>query len=370
MSSKSFKDLKREVHDKGICQECGGCVSFCSSAEFNVIGFEKSYSPPVYINEENCLECGICYYLCPQTHILDEDLNKIYNCVESDTQHIGHYKDIYSCQTNDIEFLDCGTDGGIVNTLLSHLIEIKFIDGAIVSQTDAPFSREAKFIEKKEELIESSGLQLDVSSQLEEIQKFSTYTHSIQQLNHYKFKKLGIVGTPCQIYTIRCMQNLGVTPSENIGICLGLFCYENFLFDKSEASKFQKDFNVRLENVEKVNIKQDLVLACHNEDFGKKRLHIPFNHLDKYMRKACKACSDFSNIYADISFGGLGSLDKFTTIITRTELGDRVFKDFLNSQKINCRHLEKSEKNRIRDLITQYSQKKIKRKNQFMKKVN
>jgi len=30
---KSFKDLIKEVHEKGICGECGGCVSFCSAAE-------------------------------------------------------------------------------------------------------------------------------------------------------------------------------------------------------------------------------------------------------------------------------------------------------------------------------------------------
>ena len=30
---KSFEDLIKEVHEKGICGECGGCVSFCSAAE-------------------------------------------------------------------------------------------------------------------------------------------------------------------------------------------------------------------------------------------------------------------------------------------------------------------------------------------------
>ncbi|MCK4479550.1 MAG: coenzyme F420 hydrogenase, partial [Candidatus Lokiarchaeota archaeon] len=75
MSIKTFQDLIQEVHEKGICQECGGCTSFCSSAFETVIGFKKPNSPPEYINKDACLECGICYYLCPQTHILDDDLN-------------------------------------------------------------------------------------------------------------------------------------------------------------------------------------------------------------------------------------------------------------------------------------------------------
>ncbi len=78
MSSKTFQDLIEEVHKKGICQECGGCVSFCSSAEYDVIGLKDPYSPPEYINKDKCLECGICYYICPQTHVLDDDLKKTY----------------------------------------------------------------------------------------------------------------------------------------------------------------------------------------------------------------------------------------------------------------------------------------------------
>jgi coenzyme F420 hydrogenase subunit beta len=83
MSTKSFQDLIKEVHDRGICQECGGCVSFCSSAEYDVIGFKDQYSPPVYINEDKCLECGICYYICPQTHVLDDDSTKPINSLIS-----------------------------------------------------------------------------------------------------------------------------------------------------------------------------------------------------------------------------------------------------------------------------------------------
>ena len=115
MSTKSFKDLITEVHERGICQECGGCVSFCSSAEFDVIGLKDPYKPPEYVNEEKCLECGICYCICPQTHILDEELNRTYNFSDISSMPLGNFDDIYSCQATDKEFLDYGTDGGVVN---------------------------------------------------------------------------------------------------------------------------------------------------------------------------------------------------------------------------------------------------------------
>jgi len=369
MDTKSFRDLIKEVHDRGICQECGGCTSFCSSAEYDVIGFKDGYSPPGYINEDKCLECGICYYICPQTHVLDDDLNKTYKFSDYSSMPIGYYEDIYSCQATDKEFLEYGTDGGVVNSIINYLLEKKMVDGAIVSKTDAPFSREATFADNKPDLIRSSGTKLDISPQLDEIQKFSTYTHSIPKLNHYKFKKLAVVGTPCQLYTIRCMQDLGVTPSENVGICLGLFCYENFFFEKSQIKKFEKDFNIKFSDIVKINIKEDVIFRLKSEGTGEKIIHIPFNHLKEYMRPACNACDDFTNIFADISFGGLGSPEKYTTVIPRTEKGKSILSQVINAGIINCLDLDSNKKTKMIELISQISQSKIKRKEDFMKNI-
>ncbi|MFX1593283.1 MAG: Coenzyme F420 hydrogenase/dehydrogenase, beta subunit C-terminal domain [Promethearchaeota archaeon] len=366
MSSKSFEDLIKEVHEKGICQECGGCVSFCSSVDYNVIGFKEPFSPPVYINKENCLECGICYYLCPQTHILDDDLNKDYQFTDFSSMPIGIFEDIYSCQTTDEEFLKYGTDGGVVNTIINYLIEHKIIDGAIVSKFDAPFSREAMFASNKDDLIKASGTKLEISPHLDEIQRFCTYTRSIPQLNHYKFKKLAIVGTPCQIYTIRCMQNLGVTPSEYIEICLGLFCYHNFLFEKSQIEKFEKEFKIKFENIKKINIKEDLILKLQDKNLNEKIIHIPFDKLIEYIRPACHSCNDFTNIYSDISFGGLGSPDKYTTVIPRTEKGKHLFKKVLESKAIKSIEYDSPKKEKMKELLIKYAQLKINRKKKFV----
>jgi len=370
MSTKTFQDLIKEVHDKGICQECGGCTSFCSASFESIIGFKDPFSPPVYINKDKCLECGICYHICPQTNILINELNKTYNFEDFSSTPIGNYKGIYSCQATDEEFLKYGTDGGVVNSIINYLLDKKLIDGAIVSRTDAPFLREATFADSKYDLIKASGAKLDVSPQLDEIQKFCTYTHSIQKLNHYKFKKLAVVGTPCQIYTIRCMQDLGVTPSQNIEICLGLFCYENFQFDKSQIEKFEKDFNISFENIVKLNIKQDLIFKLKDDGTGEKTVHIPFNQLVNYMRPACRACNDFPNIYADISFGGLGSQDKYTTVITRTEKGAEIFLKAKNAGIIRELDIGEEKKIKIKELISQFSHSKIKRKEDFIKTIN
>ncbi|MEJ2293297.1 MAG: Coenzyme F420 hydrogenase/dehydrogenase, beta subunit C-terminal domain [Candidatus Lokiarchaeota archaeon] len=366
MGSKTFEDLIKEVHEKGICQECGGCVSFCSSAEYDVIGFKDQYKPPVYINKDKCLECGICYYICPQTHILDEELNKTYKFTDFSSMPLGNFEDIYSCQATDQQFLEYGTDGGVVNSIINYLIENKMIDGAIVSKTDAPFLRESTFADSKYDLLKASGTKLDITPQLDEIQKFCTYTHSIPKLNHYKFKKLAVVGTPCQIYTIACMKDLGVTPSQNIEIALGLFCYENFFFERSQIDRFEKDFNIKFSDIIKINIKEDVIFTLKDQGTGEKTIHVPFNHLENYKRSACRACSDFTNIYSDISFGGLGSPEKYTTVIPRTEKGKEILKKALEANVIKSLALSDDKKQEMLNIISKFSKSKWTRKEQFM----
>lgn len=369
MTPKSFEDLINEVHDKGICQECGGCVSFCSSAEYDIIKFENPNGPPVYINKENCLECGICYCVCPQTHYLHDELDETYKISDFHSMPIGYYKEIYSCQATDKEFLENGTDGGIVNSLINYMLNENIIDGAIVAKMETPFSRESMIAYTREDLLKASGATLDISTQLDEIQKFSTYTHSIPKLNHYKFKKLAVVGTPCQIYTMRAMKALGVTPSENIELTLGLFCYENFFFEKNKIKKFEKNFNIKLQDVESINIKEDLIFKLKSQNGKQKIVHIPFNHLNEYMRTACKACSDFTNVYADISFGGLGSQEKFTTVIPRTEKGTNIFTQAKEANIFNCIGLDDLKKKKMQKIIKKLTKTKIDRYLDYMQKI-
>lgn len=370
MSKKNFSDLISEVHKRGICQYCGGCVSFCGSADYNVISMKDSDSLPEYIDKEKCLECGICYYICPQTHILDEELNKVYKFQDFTSMPLGFFHNIRSCQSNDEVFLKNGTDGGVVNSIIDFLLKKKKIDAAIVAKTKAPFYRDSLFAYNKEDLLDSSGLTMNFSPQLEQVQKFCSYTHAFNKINQFKFKKLAFVGTPCQIYTLRCMENLGVVPSQNIEIYLGLFCYENFLFDPSKIEKFEKTFNIKFEDIEKINIKENLILKMRKGTANQEMIQIPFKQLTDYMRPACNACRDFTNIYADISFGGLGSPDKYTTVIARTDKGKKIVQEVMDKEVIKCLKLDQATKTKMKEVITRVSLEKLERYNTFFNKID
>ena len=163
------------------------------------------------------------------------------------------------------------------------------------------------------------------------------------------------------------MKDLGVTPSQNIEISLGLFCYENFFFERSQIGRFEKDFNIKFSNIIKINIKEDVIFTLKDESGGTKTIHVPFNHLENYKRSACNACADFTNIYSDISFGGLGSPEKYTTVIPRTEKGKAVFRKALEAGVIKELDIDNEKKQKMKDLISQFSKSKVARREQFIK---
>jgi coenzyme F420 hydrogenase subunit beta len=85
------------------------------------------------------------------------------------------------------------------------------------------------------------------------------------------------------------------------------------------------------------------------------------------MRPACNACSDFSNVYADVSFGGLGSPEDFTTVITRTKKGRQLIRDALNNEAIKKLDMDATKGRKIKDLLLRSAIAKMERKGYFVK---
>ncbi len=316
---KSFKDLIIEVQEKGLCGRCGGCVSFCSAGEFNALKISDDGTPE-FVDEEKCLKCGICYLICPQIKVLDPELKKKFMWKEP----IGLYRTLSSARTRDSRIKKVCTDGGVVTSLLVYALKKHIVDGAIVTKKIGPFARQPVIVTDPEELIETAGSQFDESLLLEEMgREYTTYSpavREVRELGKKGLERMAFVGTPCQIFTIRKMQLLNIIPADKITLTIGLFCMENFSFDAKAREKFEKRLKIKLSDVRKFNIKDDVIITLDKEI-----LHIPFEMVDEIARPACFSCPDFANDYADISVGGLGSPDGYTTTVTRTIRGDDIY---------------------------------------------
>ena len=176
-----------------------------------------------------------------------------------------------------------------------------------------------------EDLIEAAGSHFDESQGIHALgQRYSTFSPSVREvksLGQRDSHRIALVGTPCQIFTIRKMQLLHVLPADSIVLTIGLFCMENFSFDARTRRVLEKRLSVRLGQISKLNVKDDIIVTTRKN----KAIHIPFGVMDEFARPACFACTDFACEYADISCGGIGSPDGYTTTVLRTTAGETLY---------------------------------------------
>jgi coenzyme F420 hydrogenase subunit beta len=297
---------------------------------------------PVFADEEKCLQCGICYMICPNIHDLDEELKKRTKWEPP----IGPITDLTFVQTTNPVVRERCTDGGAVTSLLLYLLDNHMIDAALVSKSEGPFHRAPLLATTGEEIVSAAGSHYDESFHVAELgSHYSTYSPAMFELKRLRegpINRVAMVGTPCQINTVRKMQLLKVIPSDVIKYCLGLFCMENFSFNDPQMGPLSKRYGFDLTQVVKVNVKEDFFVYLENG----KVIHIPFEDIDSIARPACMVCPDFSAEFSDISFGGLGSPEGYTTVLIRSEKGKWVYRAALAAGYIKERRFSSVQKAR------------------------
>ncbi len=318
---KTFFNLIQEVQKPGLCYRCGGCATFCTAINYGALGINLD-GKPVYQDIEKCIECGLCYSICPEINDLDEETKR----QAAWSEPMGRVVETTVVRAADENIIEQASDGGAVTALLLHLFERNRIDGAIVTRPVGRFQRQPYLATTPEEILDSAGFSLDVSHGMkrfsEEYMTFST----IEEFDHVMrkgLKRVALVGTPCQIKSLRKMQVLNLVPSDVIKFCFGLFCSGNFTFGKKEQQQLAQMAEINWDDVKCLNMKDKLIFTLKSGE----QKSISLEDIEPMKRYACSYCSDYSNEFADISFGGIGADDGWTTVITRTPLGRAILAD-------------------------------------------
>lgn len=350
----SFRTLNREVIEPGICAACYGCVSFCTANDLNVLTIESD--KPVYCDEKNCLEDGICYLICPRTPDLDNALKMRFHYKEP----IGSYVAIRSLRTTNKEVAEVCCDGGVVTGLLEFLLDTKRIDGAVLSKREGMWNNEPMIAMDFKDLLKCAGSSLAQSKSVRDLGDLTTYApifSALKRSNLMDLTKLAVVGTPCQISTIRKMQILHIVPSHLVHFTIGLFCFENFLMHKDGRKYLSNKIGADLDEIEKINLKENFIVKLKN---GMVK-HIDLDDLGPIVRSACLACTDFCNYAADVSVGGLGSPDGYTTTVIRNRAAQRLI-----NLAISQGYLEEVEQKAALEKIERMAERKRKRGEQIL----
>lgn len=316
---KIFSDLKKEIIDTNYCCACGSCVAYCESQAFNVIEME-GYTPKFKSSEteENCTECGLCYFICPQTNTLLTELNKAHEIEDE----VGHIIDIIAAKTTDEAIEKVGQDGGVVSTIISHLFDTHKIDAAIVSEYDKNQNTIPKIIYNKEELLKSAGTRYSISPQILPLKDLYNISQEIikeKTIFDIEQLRVAIVGTPCQVRAIAKMKYLHVKPAHVIKYVISLFCFENFDYEDL-YNIIEKKTKVKPDQIKKTWIKKNFFVL----DKKDKTHEIKIKTLDAAVRNHCHKCDEFTGKFSDISVGASGAPQGYSMIVMRTEKGKKL----------------------------------------------
>ncbi|MEW5772839.1 MAG: Coenzyme F420 hydrogenase/dehydrogenase, beta subunit C-terminal domain [Thermodesulfobacteriota bacterium] len=319
---KTFANLVEEVQKPGRCRRCGGCVTFCSAINYGALAQDPDGSPH-YSDPEKCIECGLCYMLCPVVGELEEEAKRKALWQEP----MGNVLGVSVARAKDASIREIATDGGVLTAILLRLFDEGRIDGAVLAKGAGPFLRRPFLATTRKEILEAAASFAgpphgrDLAGD-----RYSTFASAISALGdqlRQSLRRVACVGLPGQILTIRKMQVLGVVPTDSLYCLLGLFCSGHFEFGQAGRKRLEKLGGFAWSEVEKINVKD----ALHIHARGREMITIPLEELDFMRRYACRFCTDYGAEYADLSCGGLGAEAGWTTVVTRTPLGRAILAD-------------------------------------------
>ncbi|ADI74063.1 nitrite and sulphite reductase 4Fe-4S region [Methanohalobium evestigatum Z-7303] len=348
--------LKDAVVDKGLCTLCGACAAVCP---YEIIEFDENgprLKEECYRNGE-----GACKDVCQRVMTDASRISmNVFNFKAKPPSLIGQFERVTSARATNSTIRNKGQDGGAVTALLDYCFDNGLIDGAV---NTADFTKpSSRIVTNKEELQESQG------------SKYSALPvmSALRQVND-ELENVAMVGLPCQVYGTRRTQffkGLNVHPLEigtdgekanipNIPYVIGLFCMENFNYDK--LSGYLESIGIDLSKIKKYAIRLDEMIIMTDEG----NVEISLKDIEDYVWDGCHICRDAVSKVADISAGHVGSSTGWTTLIARNAKG----LELLEAAEKDG-YLETSDKVDVEDIEDFANIKMRKFKNELKKRLN
>jgi coenzyme F420 hydrogenase subunit beta len=284
-----------------------------------------------------CILCELCYYGCPRVELpLDEIEKKSFGRMRTiDEELIGVMRGIYMAKSTDKEILNVCQNGGVVTSLLLFAIERGLVDFAVVTEGGPKnlWKPEPLLAFKKADLLKASKSKYSPSASVSIVADAAL---------GYPNSKIAFVGLPCQIQGIRRLQTSfkgNKKIGDHVAITLGIFCEGSFHYKKLFIDTLQAKYNLDLKSIDKFEIAGNKFKAYKE---GKSVLELPLSEIFQFLVEGCKKCQDFTAELADISIGNAGSPEGWCTVLIRSELGERLFKEACDNGLLEYKPLESS----------------------------
>ncbi|MFZ2411538.1 MAG: Coenzyme F420 hydrogenase/dehydrogenase, beta subunit C-terminal domain [Candidatus Methanoperedens sp.] len=307
-----------DVAEYNYCCSCGTCEAICpmnapvvrrepvdiskEKNNYNKMELKTEVlfqgANPFNTEVNPCVNCYACERICP---ILDGFPVDEFNNVR--TMKAGKSKTLK------------GQDGAVVSQILKSLLEKGEIDCALGVVRNDKWETKVVMFTSPEDVTKAAGTKYTyqpVVASLRDLHRAyaDTYQHGLK-----KYKKIALVGCPCQVHGAKLFrENFG-----RIELIIGLICMESFSEQVMISEMIPKIMGVDIRDVTKMNFHKGNFIVETN----KEKKEVPIKDVAPLARKGCHYCQDYTSYYADISVGSVGSDDGWSTVFVRTATGEK-----------------------------------------------
>jgi coenzyme F420 hydrogenase subunit beta len=300
-----FGELEHKVISPEACCRCGTCEAFCPR-------IEHKENRPALVDYDPL--CGLCFAYCPRTFLdMGEMETKLFGRTRNADEALGIYRKTVSVQAKVAAVR--AQDGGVATALLVQALQSGLIDCAVVTDRDGEWRTVARVATTAEDIKAAAGTKYTISNSV----------FALKAALEMGCQKIGFVGTPCQIQALRKVQLLE-EPYEfgqkKIALLVGLFCMENFDYDELMEGLVKGRFGLDPKDVSRFEIKKGMFRVI---DKAGRAHEVKIEETDEFTFKGCGPCFDFASELADVSVGSVGSSEGWSTVLLRTDEGEKLY---------------------------------------------
>jgi len=323
-------ELVEDVQKGDLCIGCGACVNLCP--------YFKNYRGKTAMLFPCTLEKGRCFGFCPKAEVDLDELSTRFWDTSYDGRPLGHYREVVAARTGEKIAKQGFQGGGTVSALMTFALQEALIDAAVLTDRKGMIA-EPRLVTRVEDIFKCASSKFMAAPTLAALNQGVTEG----------YRKMGVVGTPCQLTAVAQMRTNPTQKDDFIdpvALTVGLFCnwaldtrrLETLLSEKMDVSGIRgMDIPPPPANM--------MVL-----DTDKGRVEVPLSEIKPLIPETCFICPDMSAEFSDLSVGMYEGRPGWNTLIVRTEKGAELVKrasdeGFLETEAFpedNLNHLAKA----------------------------
>ncbi len=282
-----------------------------------------------------CTGCSLCWDFCPRGGLAyettwhgavpsDAGPRATERAGEAEGPGLGTVVSVHSARVRagEPERAARAQDGGVVTALLLAALDAGEIDGALVARADGSsmLRAEAHVATTREEILQSAGSFYNQTMALAAL--------DLDRVDLGGSARIALVGTPCAIQGIRALRSRewprGRSRVERVVLTVALFCSKSFDHRRLVLEELRDARGVDPSRIGRVDVAHGRLLVF---DLGGAPLvDEPVSAFRGAALPGCDECADFTGRAADLSVGSVGSPDGWSSVIVRTDAGERALR--------------------------------------------